>query len=115
MQTAALEDGKVLTHHSHVAAVVIAERLYNPATPNLRVDHTPDEAALLNRDLRHTRQWMAILSCRCRITDDEYLGVILEIQQRPNAGTPGAICGDAELLDDGRGLNTCRPQHRIAR
>src|SRR5215469_13514475 len=114
-QAATLENGKVLTDHGHVAWVAIAEGLYNWAAPNPRTDDAPDEASLLNCDSCYAGQRMAVLSRGRRITDDKYLGVVGDAQLRPNAGTPGTIRADAELLDDRRGLNTRRPQHRLAR
>src|SRR5215469_3257881 len=114
-QAATLKDGEVPSDHRHVASVAIAEGLHEWAALNLRLDGTPDEATLLNCNLRYARQRMTLLSCRSRITDDKYLGVVRDTQQRPNAGTPGAIRADAELLDDRRGLNTRRPQHGLTR
>jgi len=107
-----LQDGEILSHHRHVAFVEVPEgaRLW------MAVEHCRNEAAdiaaLLDRNLRDTRQRSAAPRGGGRIADDEYPRLIRYVRERANTDPTGMVGLDAEHAQYRRGCDPRRPQHR---
>jgi hypothetical protein len=91
-----LQDGEILSHHRHFAFVEVVEgaRLWT-AVEHCRNVAT-DIAALLDRNLRDTRQRSAVLRRGSRIADDEYPRLIRYVQERADTDPAGTVRLDTE-------------------
>jgi len=110
----ALEKREVLADHRHAAAVEVAKRRAWRALAQVCAQDPTDMAALLDRDLRDARQRAVVLHHARRIADDEHVRMLREAQLSADAGAAGTIRRHSESLDERRGLNAGRPEHRVA-
>src|SRR5258708_39662781 len=109
-----LHDGKILADHRHVALIEVSERTRRFTAADLSGDEPSDVSALLDCDLRHSRQRSTVLDQGRGITDDEYSTGIGEVQKWADACPASSVGRRAEHLYDRRRRNTRRPQYRPA-
>jgi hypothetical protein len=106
---AAFEHSKTLAHNSHVALVKVAKRTRGGTPGDTAAEQFRCVAPLLHRDLRDTRQRLAILVKRCGIADDKNLRMALYGKVFLNAYSPGAVSLGVQPFACRRGRNTRRP------
>jgi hypothetical protein len=91
MNLAALQYSEAFPDYGEIPFVEVTKRSRQISPRNLSSDKFSNVTSLLNRNLRDTRQWFAVLLQRCRVADDEDFGVILHGQVRLNSHPASAV------------------------
>src|SRR6266853_5280753 len=114
MELAGLQHSKTLAHYGHVPFIEIAKWARHRIAVDTAVDYFPCVAPLLDRDLRNTCQWLAVLIERCGIANHKDLGMPGHREVFLDAYQPGAVCLSAQPLASRRGRHTRGPDHGFA-
>jgi hypothetical protein len=114
LDSAGLQDGKTLADHRHVALVEVTERSKRSLARDATMNRLTRMSSLLDRNLRHTGEWFAVLiQCR-RITDYEDLRMFRHGEVVIYTHTAGVIGLGFEPPARGRWLNARGPDHGFA-
>src|SRR5690348_2333113 len=111
--SAALEDPETLSDHRHVAFVKVAKRARCGSAGYAPPNQGTGVTTLLHCHLRHAWQGHSILVQRCRVADDENLGVRWHSEVVFDAHSPGTVSLHIQPLACGGRRNTRRPDHRF--